>query len=121
MEIFIIWEAFELSLSLMMTLNNENPFQTTAKTSSSSPYLEFTIYFYKSMDFTIYLYLPTTKFFVQTFLVEKVWLEDTLPTYSLDICLKFRSYIRHIQTITQSNFMQFSGLSQIYFRKISGI
>ena len=37
------------------------------------------------------IYLPTTKVFVQTFFLEKVWLEDTLPTYSLDICPKFRS------------------------------
>jgi len=29
----------------MMTLNDENPFQTTAKKSSSSPYLELTIFF----------------------------------------------------------------------------
>ena len=42
------------------------------------------------MDFPIYL--PTTQFFVQTFFLEKVWLEDTLPTYSLDICPKFRSF-----------------------------
>ena len=39
----------------MMTLNNENPFQTTAKTSSSSPYLEITILLYKYG----LLYLPT--------------------------------------------------------------
>ena len=38
------------------------------------------------------IYLPTTKVFVQTFFLEKVWLEDTLPTYSLDICPKFRSF-----------------------------
>ena len=44
MRIPIIREAFKLRLSLMMTLNNEHPFQTTVKTSSSSPYLEFTIF-----------------------------------------------------------------------------
>ena len=38
------------------------------------------------------IYLPTKKVFVQTFFLEKVWLEDTLPTYSLDICPKFRSF-----------------------------
>ena len=42
------------------------------------------------MDFPIYL--PTTQFFVQTFFLKKVWLEDTLPTYGLDICPKFRSF-----------------------------
>ena len=47
MKMPIIWEAFKLRLSLIMTLNNENPFQTTAKTFSSSPYLEFTILLYK--------------------------------------------------------------------------
>ena len=36
--------------------------------------------------------LPTSNFFVQTFFSEKVWLESTLPTYSLDICPKFRSF-----------------------------
>ena len=35
---------------------------------------------------------PTTKKFVQTFFLEKVWLQNTLPTYSLDICPKFRSF-----------------------------
>ena len=38
------------------------------------------------------IYLPTMKFLVQTFILEKVWLDDTLPTYSLDICPKFRSF-----------------------------
>ena len=65
----------------MMTLDNENPFQTTAKTSSSSPYLEFTILLWTSLS----TYLPHNFF-------EKVWLEDTLPTYSLDISPKFRSF-----------------------------
>ena len=45
MKILTIREAFELRLSLMMTLNNENPFHSTAKTSSSSPYWEFTMRF----------------------------------------------------------------------------
>ena len=48
------------------------------------------LYFYLSMDTPIYL--PTMKFLVQTFILEKVWLEDTLPTYSLDICPKFRRF-----------------------------
>ena len=30
--------------------------------------------------------LPTSNFFVQTFLQKKVWLINTLPTYGLDIC-----------------------------------
>ena len=55
MKILIIREAFKLRLSLRMTLNNENPFQTTAKRSSSSPYLEITILLYKYG----LLYLPT--------------------------------------------------------------
>ena len=73
-----------------MTLNNENPFQTTAKTSSSSPYLEITILLYKYG----LLYLPTyhESLCPNFFFLEKVWLEDTLPTYSLDICPKFRSF-----------------------------
>ena len=35
---------------------------------------------------------PTTKDFVQTFFWEKVWIQNTLPTYGLDICPKFRSF-----------------------------
>ena len=35
---------------------------------------------------------PTTKDFVQTFFLEKVWIQNTLPTYGLDICPKFRSF-----------------------------
>ena len=35
---------------------------------------------------------PTTTDFVQTFFLKKVWMEDTLPTYNLDIGLKFRSF-----------------------------
>ena len=34
-------------LIIMMSLNNDYPFQTTAKTSSSSPNLEFTLHLYK--------------------------------------------------------------------------
>ena len=89
MKILIIREAFKLRLSLRMTLNNENPFQTTAKTSSSSPYLEITILLYKYG----LLYLPTYhKSLCPNFFLEKVLLEDTLPTYSLDICPKFRIF-----------------------------
>ena len=89
MKILIIREAFKLRLSLRMTLNNENPFQTTAKRSSSSPYLEITILLYKYG----LLYLPTYhKSLCPNFFLEKVWLEDTLPTYSLDICPKFRRF-----------------------------
>ena len=86
MKILIIREAFELRLSLMMTFNNESPFQTT---SSSSPYLEFTILLYKYG----LPYLPTYhKFFCPNFFLEKVWLEETLPTRSVDICPKFHSF-----------------------------
>ena len=38
------------------------------------------------------IYLPTKKVFVQTLYFEKIWLEDTLPSYNLDICPKFRSF-----------------------------
>ena len=89
MKILIIREAFGLRLSLMITLNNENPFQTTVKTPSSSQYLEFTILLYKYG----LPYLPTYhNIFCPKFFLEEVWLEDTLPTYSLDICPKFRSF-----------------------------
>ena len=67
----------------MMTLKNVNPFQTTANTLHHY-HIWISLHFYISMD-----YLPTTKVFVQTFFLEKVWLEDTLPTYILDICPKF--------------------------------
>ena len=55
----------------MMTLNNENPFQTTAKTSSSSPYLEFTILLYK-YGLPYLPYLPQN-FLSKIFCLEKVW------------------------------------------------
>ena len=62
---------------------------------SCLPYLPYhhiwkSLYLYISMDFPIYL--STTRVYVQTFFLEKVWLEDTLPTYSLNICPKFRSF-----------------------------
>ena len=40
---------------------------------------------------SLYTY-PTTKDFVQTFFLEKVWIHNTLLTYGLDICPKFRSF-----------------------------
>ena len=49
----LVWT--KISLDKMMTLNNENPFQTTAKTSSSSSYLEITVLLYKYG----HTYLPT--------------------------------------------------------------
>ena len=90
MKILIIREAFKFRLHLRITINNENPFQTTAKISSSSPYLEITILSYKYG----LPYLPTYHKSIcpNFFYVEKVWLEDTLPTYSLDICPNFRSF-----------------------------
>ena len=57
----------------MMTLNNENPFQTTAKTSSLSPNLEFTILFYLA---SLSTYLPQ-KFLSKPFFSQQVWQEDT--------------------------------------------
>ena len=68
-----------------MTLHNENPFQTTAKTPSSSPYLEITIILYKYG----LLYLPTYhKSLCPNFKKKKVW----LPTYSSETCPKLRSF-----------------------------
>ena len=100
MKILIIREAFKLRLSLRMTLNNENPFQTTAKTSSSSPYLEITILLYKYG----LLYLPTYhKSLCPNFFLEKVWLEDTLPTYSLDICPKFVVFLFGTLSLDKTN------------------
>ena len=86
MKIFIIWKALKLWLSLMMTLNDENPFQTTAKTSSSSPYLEITKLLYKYG----LPYLPTYhKSFVQTFFWKKYrWRIPYQPT----VC----SYVRNL-------------------------
>ena len=77
LKILIIREAFKLGLSLMMTLNNESPFQITAKTSLASPYLEFTILLY---EYEL-LYLPTYhNIFVQTFFLEKYgWRIPFLP------------------------------------------
>ena len=63
-------EAFKLSLSLMITLYKVNPFLIAAKTSSSSPYLEFTILLYK-YGVPYLPTLPTTIFFVQTLFLEK--------------------------------------------------
>ena len=60
-------------------------------------------YFYVSMDIPIYL--PTTKVFVQTFFLEKVWLEDTLPTYSLDICPKGAVHIRFHEAFLAAIFL----------------
>ena len=74
-----------------MTSNNENPFQSTAKTSSLFSYLGFTIHTSPLVWTSLSIY-PTTKDFVQTFFLEKVCLQNTLPTYCLDICPKFRSF-----------------------------
>ena len=123
-----------------MTSNNENPFQTIAKTPSSSLYLKFTIllcyygfphlptlpqqilsklFFLKKYG-SIIPYLPMVWTYVQSFVVffiwdsllrgnvkrkkrifvdivqiflgGKVWIQYPLPTYSLDICPKFRSF-----------------------------
>ena len=43
-----------------------------------------------SMD--IHIWPTYLKSFCPNFFLEKVWLEDTLPTYSLDICPNFRSF-----------------------------
>ena len=67
-KLHIIREAFKLRLSLMMTFYNENPIQTTAKTSWSSSYLEFTILLYKYGLPYLYTY---HKSFGQTFFWKK--------------------------------------------------
>ena len=94
MKILIIREAFKLRLSLMMTLNNENPLKTTAKTSSSSPYLEFTILLYKYE----LLYLPTYhNIFVQTFFLEKYgWRIPFLPT----VWIYVQSFVVFFRTLS---------------------
>ena len=77
MKILIIRKPFKLRLSLMMTLNNEYPFQTTAKISSLSPYLKFTILLYKYR----LPYLPTyQKIFCPNFFFGKS-LAGGYPTY----------------------------------------
>ena len=60
----------------MMTLNNEYTFQTTAKTSSSSPYLEFIILLYKYG----LPYLPMKSLCPNFFFVEKI-MAGGYPTY----------------------------------------
>ena len=70
----------ESRLSLGMTSNKTYHFQTTAN------HYRFIKVWTSIAD------LPTSKFFVQTFFSEKVWLESTLPTYSFDICPKIRSF-----------------------------
>ena len=77
LKILIIREAFKLRLSLMMTLNNENPFQTTAKTSSSSTYFEFTILLYKYG----LPYLPTYHKLFCSYFFFGISMAEGYPTY----------------------------------------
>ena len=70
----------ESRLSLGMTSNKTYHFQTTAN------HHRFIKVWTSIAD------LPTSKFVVQTFFLEKVWLRNTLPTYDLDICPNFRSF-----------------------------
>ena len=92
---------------LQIMKNNRNPFQTTAKTSPSSSYLGFTILIcYHGLPISY----PTTKDFVQTFFWGKVWIQNTLPTYTLDICPNFRNIFRAL-----SLYKKFSVLFIIYF------
>ena len=63
----------EARLSLGMTSNKTYHLQTTAN------HHRFIKVWTSIAD------LPTSNFFVQTFFMEKVWLKNTLPTYSLDI------------------------------------
>jgi len=75
-----IREALKSRLSLGMTSNKTYHFQTTAN------HHRFIKVWTSIAD------LPTSKFVVQTFFLEKVWLRNTLPTYDLDICPNFRSF-----------------------------
>ena len=59
---------------------SENPFQTTAKTYSSSSYL-FGIHHTFMLVWTSLSTYPTKKDFVQTLILEKVRLQNTLPTH----------------------------------------
>ena len=43
--------------------------------------------------------LPTLKIFVFV-VVEEVWLKNTLPTYNLDICPKFRCFFTALLMLT---------------------
>ena len=70
----------ESRLSLGMTSNKTYHFQTTAN------HHRFIKVWTSISD------LPTSKFVVQTFFLEKVWHRNTLPTYDLDICPNFRSF-----------------------------
>ena len=70
----------ESRLSLGMTSNKTYHFQTTAN------HHRFIKVWTSIAD------LPTSKFVVQTFFLEKVWLRNTLPTYDLDICPNFYSF-----------------------------
>ena len=72
--LLIIREAFKSRLSLGMTSNKTYHFQTTAN------HHRFIKVWTSISD------LPTSKNFIQTFFLEKVWLRITLPTYGLYIC-----------------------------------
>ena len=54
--------------------------------------------------------LPTLKIFVQTFFLAKVWLKNTLPTYSLDICPNFHSFFLGPSPYLISQFVLCSGI-----------
>ena len=43
--------------------------------------------------------LPTSNLFVQTFIFEKVWLRNTLPTYDLDIWLIFTRTVNGVHLL----------------------
>ena len=80
----------ESRLSLAMTANETYHFQTTAN------HHRFIKVWTSIAD------LPTSKYFVQTFFLKKVWLRNTLPTYDLDICPNFRSFFIWISLLMKS-------------------
>ena len=73
-------EAFKSRLSLGIASNKTYHFQTTAN------HHRFIKVWTSIAD------LPTSKFFVQTFFLEKVWLRNTLPSYDLEVRPNVRSF-----------------------------
>ena len=62
-----------------------------SKPQEKDPYHHHIWDFTYSMDINTYLtYLPWK--FLSKLVFAKVWLKNTLPTYSLDICPNFRSF-----------------------------
>ena len=58
------------------------------------------------MDIIIWPTYP--KMYVQTFILEKVWLRNTLPNYNLYICPKFRSFFFWILSLADIKYNIYS-------------